>query len=155
MFLVYSPLLKDDELLVQNFIRPYFKDFKDVGLLAFDVPIAKTLGVFKRGQLLGILQCTVVDNEAEIVLIAVSHKHRRLSIGKNLIDLFLKFYPSVHKIILDVAITNAKAVGFYKNLGFEEVGLRKNYYEQTNTSEKIDAILMTKSLTYEKNIIKI
>lgn len=45
-------------------------------------------------------------------------------------------------IVLEVRSTNRSAIAFYRNQGFETIGIRPNYYPQTGEN----ALVMTKSL---------
>ena len=46
----------------------------------------------------------------------------------------------IKQINLEVSSTNTTAISLYKNYGFQEVGLRKNYYGN------YDGILFTKNV---------
>ena len=48
------------------------------------------------------------------------------------------------KIILEVRVSNNVAYSLYEKLGFEEIGIRKNYYRLPKGRE--DAFVMSKSL---------
>ena len=49
---------------------------------------------------------------------------------KNLIDLSKK--QNLTSVTLEVMEENYPAIHLYKNLGFEQIGLRKNYYKDKN-----------------------
>ena len=51
---------------------------------------------------------------------------------------------NMEKVILEVRASNYPAIAFYKKEGFEEIGLRKNYYKDEIHRE--DAIVMEKAL---------
>lgn len=73
-----------------------------------------------------------VMNEGEIVNVAVAPEFRRQQVAKKLLE-FL-FFESVKREIdsffLEVRESNAPAIGLYESFGFEQVGIRKNFYEQ-------------------------
>lgn len=73
-----------------------------------------------------------VMNEGEIVNVAVAPEFRRQQVAKKLLE-FL-FFESVKceidNFFLEVRESNAPAIGLYESFGFEQVGIRKNFYEQ-------------------------
>lgn len=101
-----------------------------------------------RGEkLLGYLLFSHVLDEGEIVRIAVDASVRRQGIAALLFAELLKACrdAQIIKIMLDVRTGNEAAIGFYKKMGFETDGFRKNFY--TNPAE--DAILMSRKIVQE------
>ena len=95
-----------------------------------------------NNQIIGFAGIKVMVNEADIMNIAVKKDFRNQGIGtillKNLIDLSKEL--KLCSINLEVNEENYPAIHLYKNLGFEQIGTRKNYYKDKN------AILMLKKL---------
>ena len=85
-----------------------------------------------------------VLDEAEIARIAVSENVRRLGLGRGILDTVSKWCVEnqIEKLLLDVRESNVGAIAFYKGYGFEEDGLRKNFYEMP----KEHAVLMSKCI---------
>lgn len=51
------------------------------------------------------------------------------------------------KIILEVRPTNEPALALYQKLGYEQIGIRKNYYPaSTSNGQREDALVMSKSI---------
>lgn len=90
-----------------------------------------------NGEAAGFISVWCVCGEAEINNIGVVDKFRRLGIAKALFD---RAYNAAkaEKWYLEVRSSNSTAISFYEKLGFEQVGLRKNFY----TSPTENAILM-------------
>jgi len=98
--------------------------------------------------LLAVLDDTVVGyvgmwlilDEAHITNVAVLPSCRKLGIGKSMMQKALDIAKAngAVSMTLEVRPSNAPALALYKNLGFENAGVRKNYYEDTNE----DAIIM-------------
>jgi [ribosomal protein S18]-alanine N-acetyltransferase len=98
--------------------------------------------------LLAVLDDTVVGyvgmwlilDEAHITNVAVLPSCRKLGIGKAMMQKALDIAKAkgIISMTLEVRPSNAPALALYKNLGFENAGVRKNYYEDTNE----DAIIM-------------
>jgi ribosomal-protein-alanine N-acetyltransferase len=78
----------------------------------------------------GVILWRIVADEAEILTIAVSPTHRRLGIGRLLLD---AAFSAMHEnrvatVFLEVAVDNTPALGLYRGLGFSERGRRVGYY---------------------------
>lgn len=98
------------------------------------------------GTILGYAGLTVVLDEGYINNVAVREEYRQRGIASALLDVFIRF-AKAHQLAfltLEVRASNAAAIALYLKHGFEQVGRRKNYYEDP----KEDAILMT--LTFKK-----
>ena len=80
--------------------------------------------------------------EAEIYRIAVREDKRQRGIGYRLLSYALKTEGGngVETVFLEVRSKNAAARALYNGYGFEEIGIRKNYYQKPND----DAIVMIK-----------
>ncbi len=76
-----------------------------------------------------------IDDEAEIITIAVTKKNRNQGLGKKLLQ---KIKEDFSKVFLEVNETNVPALNLYSSVGFKKSGIRKKYYNKTD-----DAIMMT------------
>ena len=106
-------------------------------------PDAMFLVVEEKGRILGYCGVLMVLGEGDITNVAVSPERQREGIGAFLVGSMIKLAaeqdcPVLH---LEVRESNAVARRLYKRLGFQEDGLRKNYY----TDPVEDAILMTRT----------
>ena len=93
----------------------------------------------KNNLVVGYAGAIYASEIADIALVAVDPAFRRQNIAesavKALIDkLILK---GVEKIFLEVRRSNTPAKALYNKVGFKEIGIRKNYYEDAE-----DAIVM-------------
>lgn len=78
--------------------------------------------------------------EASVTNVAVSPSHRKKGYGEALVKaakIEVK-EAGVDDIFLEVRISNTPAISLYKKLGFEELGIRKRFYEHPIE----DAIIM-------------
>lgn len=98
------------------------------------------------GTVLGYAGLTVVLDEGYINNIAVREEYRKQGVASALLDVFLRFAGAnaLAFLTLEVRASNVPAIALYQKHGFEQVGRRKNYYEDPRE----DAILMTR--TFEK-----
>lgn len=80
-------------------------------------------------------------DEAEILNLAVHPEHRRLGIGRGLLDRVLGELArgGVHRVHLEVRETNLAAQAFYREMGFQPAGRRRGYYSRPRE----DALILT------------
>lgn len=101
------------------------------------------LGAWKEEKLVGYLLFSYVLDEGEIVRVAVTPKMRRAGVATALLLGLERLCEEkrIGRIMLDVRSHNEAARAFYHANGFEQDGIRKNFYG--NPPE--DAILMSRS----------
>lgn len=89
----------------------------------------------------GILK--IID-EVNIMNIVVRKDKRNEGIGSKLLDKIFKIakQQKAQSITLEVNENNLPAIKLYQKLGFEQVGLRKKYYRNTD-----NAVIMSVELT--------
>ena len=78
-------------------------------------------------------------DETDVMNVAVHPDYRRRGIAESLIDcliLELKNRGS-HALMLEVRDSNEPAISLYEKLGFQQVGLRKNYYHNPKEHARI------------------
>ncbi len=92
-----------------------------------------------EGKVAAYITATVVADEMNIDSVAVSPDYRRKGYASALINLAIE-KAKAKLVMLEVRESNTAAISLYSSLGFEKVGLRKNYYERPVES----AVLMTK-----------
>ena len=93
----------------------------------------------------GIACCVIAQlfDEAEILDVAVTPAWRRRGIARWLLrELFERLPADIHRVLLDVRVSNAAARKLYGSLGFSEDGVRRNYYP-TADGRREDAVLMS------------
>lgn len=81
--------------------------------------------------------------EASIDSIAVSPEYRRQGVAEKLIRAAFEGYSG--DVFLEVRQSNLAARELYKKLGFEEISVRKNYYEKPTEN----AIIMKTQLCFD------
>ncbi|MDE5964476.1 MAG: ribosomal protein S18-alanine N-acetyltransferase [Eubacterium sp.] len=96
---------------------------------------------YADGNPAGYMSMMLAAGEGDIMRVAVLPEYRRLGIGRALLEeCFSSNDPDV--VFLDVRENNIPAIRLYESMGFESVGLRKNYY--SNPTE--NAVIMTYNL---------
>lgn len=99
-----------------------------------------------QGKPVGFLLTRRAADEAEIITIATSPRAQRKGVAGQLLAQTLSDLASqgVRHVFLEVAASNAAALGLYWTMGFQEAGRRKDYYRRRHGWE--DAIVMRREL---------
>lgn len=94
-----------------------------------------------QAGVIGSLIIWLVLDEAHIATIAVHPDHRRKGVAQKLMTagLIACIRMGARSAMLEVRENNQAAIEMYRKFGFERVGRRRQYYQDT----KEDAILMT------------
>jgi ribosomal-protein-alanine N-acetyltransferase len=92
-------------------------------------------------RIVGLMVCWLIIDEMHIATIAVHPDCRGQGIGKQLVMTGLKalIEHGALSATLEVRAGNFAAQNLYRHFGFEQVGLRKRYYQDNGE----DALLMT------------
>lgn len=106
--------------------------------------LARYLVAELHGIVVGYGGMWLIVGEAHITNIAVISSHRKLGIGKMILEGLVEICQKleVESMTLEVRESNLPAQNLYKKYGFEPYGIRPNYYQDDNE----DAIIMWKKL---------
>jgi ribosomal-protein-alanine N-acetyltransferase len=90
-------------------------------------------GAFEKStqQLLGFLLVSYVVDEAEVLTISVHPLSQHKGVGLCLMNKVLRSLHHdfcVQHVFLEVRVDNISAISFYEKLGFERMGVRRQYY---------------------------
>ena len=90
-----------------------------------------------------------VLGETDMMNIAVHPDFRRRGIAEELVVKLVEELKvrGNHSLMLEVRASNEPARNLYEKLGFQQVGLRKNYYR----NPKEDACILRKEFEYEQD----
>ena len=97
-----------------------------------------------EGEILGYAGLSVVDrDESWVQNIAVRRDAQHRGIGRALLEALLAEAAArgSHRTLLEVAVDNEPAQRLYAGYDFEPVGIRRGYYQPSNT----DALVMMRS----------
>ena len=103
--------------------------------------------VLKNDELItGYYIASFASDECELLNITVSKHLHRQGFGKTMISHLIKkcIERKTSNLFLEVRRSNKNAILLYEKKGFNEVGIRPNYYKTSDGNE--DAILMALSL---------
>ncbi len=95
-----------------------------------------------NGKVVAFINYQIMYERSELININVLDEYQNIGIASKLMDFMFNDLKTngVKDITLEVKVTNDKAIHLYKKYGFEEVSIRKGYYQG------IDGILMKKEL---------
>lgn len=104
---------------------------------------ARYLVCLLNNQIIGYAGIWAILEEGHVTNIAIDDKFRGKGYGKKLTQELIQYSANlgVQYITLEVRRSNFKAIQLYKNLGFEQVNVRKAYYEDNHE----DGLLMVLS----------
>ena len=105
--------------------------------------------VAEKSEICGYSILFAAADQADVSNIAVDPDCRGQKIGDALMREMLNQAANrgVQEVFLEVRVSNAPAIGLYQKYGFEQIGVRKSYYE----APKEDALLMRASLLDEED----
>ena len=121
------------------FSSPWTENMLAVAL--FDTQASFIVAEDEEGNVLGYAGLHVIVDEGYIDNVAVEPDARRHGVASTLLDVFCRFgEANLAFLSLEVRASNAPAIALYEKHGFDQVGLRKNYYEKPRE----DAVIMTR-----------
>ena len=93
-------------------------------------------------KLVGYVGSQTVVGETDMMNIAVHPAYRKCGVASALIDALIVALKErgSHSLMLEVRASNEPAKSLYTKLGFESVGIRKNYYR----NPREDALILRK-----------
>jgi ribosomal-protein-alanine N-acetyltransferase len=98
------------------------------------------------GRIIGYGVMSVGAGEAHILNVCVRDEFRNLGFGRRLLEHLLERATAagVGEAFLEVRPSNLAAIRLYQRLGFEQIGIRRGYYQAPDGRE--DAIVLKRDL---------
>lgn len=86
----------------------------------------------EKEEILGYCGVVMVQDEGDITNVAVKKSWQNQGVGKKLMEELVKptEQEGVARLFLEVRASNEPALRLYRNMGFVQTGIRKNYYEE-------------------------
>jgi len=96
----------------------------------------------QEGAVLGYGISSIAAGESHILNLCIRPSLRRQGLGRQLLEYLMDEArrSKVETMLLEVRLSNLAAIRMYQQAGFNEIGLRQNYYPAENGKE--DALLM-------------
>ena len=112
-------------------------------------PLSLWLVALDGDRVAGYVGSQSVQGETDMMNIAVHPDFRRRGIAEELVVKLVEELKvrGNHSLMLEVRVSNDPARNLYEKLGFQQVGLRKNYYR----NPKEDACILRKEFEYEQD----
>ncbi len=88
-----------------------------------------------------------IGDDCEILMTAVQPTAQRRGIGGALLDAALAhaLAAQAHRVLLEVAVDNAAAIGLYRSRGFADIAHRRGYYTRASGAT-VDACVMARAI---------
>lgn len=105
-------------------------------------PLSLWLVAEENGQVFGYVGSQTVLDESDMMNVAVDPRFRRQGIARALIETLIAELAKMGSrcLRLEVRVSNESARALYARMGFQQLGLRKNYYH----NPKEDALILGK-----------
>lgn len=106
-------------------------------------PLSTWLVAVDGDTVAGYVGAQTCGDETDMMNVAVDPNFRRCGIARQLIEaLILQLQDrGSHSLTLEVRASNEPAIALYESMGFEQVGLRRNYYR----NPREDALILRKA----------
>lgn len=137
-----SQMSNDDLLDLKDSLLNEFDDFWTYNILEQEFNNENTTYIVAKNDdmIVGFAGILVIMDEANIMNIVTKKDKRKLGIGSLLLEKLIEIskLKNLASITLEVNEKNIPAINLYKKYNFQQVGIRKKYYDNTDA-----AILMT------------
>lgn len=139
---IISEMSKEDLIVLKDSLKNDFDDFWTFSILEQEFNNENTTYIVAKSNdvIVGFAGLLVIIDEANIMNIVTKKDKRNSGIGTLLLNYLIDFAKgrNLASITLEVNEKNIPAINLYKKLQFKQVGIRKKYYDNTDS-----AILMT------------
>ena len=133
---------------VDSILEIYASDFKDGWnreqlLSAFSSGRFVSFAVQKNDKIVSVITCSISFEEADLEGIVTLKEHKNKGYAKALIEHLITFLKEkkVEKLFLEVREGNLSAINLYKKVGFNQISIRKKYYQNGE-----NALIMVKEI---------
>lgn len=125
----------------QNYLFPWEEDiFEDCLKAGYSCWVCEELD-----RVLGYCLLSIAVGEAHILNISVDPAEQKQGIGRKMLQHLIDTARGrAETVFLEVRPSNKVAIALYNDMGFNEIGIRKNYYPAENGRE--DAIMLALQL---------
>lgn len=130
---------------ISNILNTDFDDFWNYNIFKTELENENSKYIVAKidNEIVGFAGIWIAIDEAHITNIVTKKNYRKKGIGKILLENLIMLSNKLHlnSITLEVKQSNIPAIKLYEKYGFENLGIRKNYYKGNE-----NAIIMTKTL---------
>lgn len=155
-----SAVVQTPELNIRPMLKDDIDDVMAIELSVYDYPWTKRIMTDclrvgyhclvgeVDGTLAGYCVMSSGAGEAHILNLCVAEEFQRRGLGKYLLTHVLDMAKAleVKNVFLEVRPSNFSAISLYEQLGFNEIGTRKDYYPAKNGRE--DAVILALNIEH-------
>ena len=131
-----TPMTLEDLHQIADILTSDFDTFWNDNILKGELNAENSkYWIAKMGQeIIGFAGMKIMVDEADIMNIVVKKRHQNQGIGSLLLKKLISTSKQLNLtfINLEVMEENYPAIHLYKNFGFKQIGIRKNYYQDKN-----------------------
>jgi ribosomal-protein-alanine N-acetyltransferase len=107
------------------------------------------IGLRRNGQWVAHAVLSFVVGEAELLLFVVDKDWQGRGVGSRFLHLLAQVaQQKAQTMFLEVRASNESAIALYEKIGFNQVGIRPNYYPGEKGGRREDALLYALDLTF-------
>lgn len=137
------PMNMEDLEVIKYDLEEKFDKFWTYGILKSEIANINSRYIVAKckNEIVGFAGISLIVDEANIMNIVIKKEKRKQGIGSLLLEKLISISKELKaiSITLEVNCNNLPAINLYKKFDFQEVGLRKKYYNNTD-----DALIMTR-----------
>lgn len=137
------PMTMEDLEVIKYDLEEKFDKFWTYGILKSEIANINSRYIVAKckNEIVGFAGISLIVDEANIMNIVIKKEKRKQGIGSLLLEKLISISKELKaiSITLEVNCNNLPAINLYKKFDFQEVGLRKKYYNNTD-----DALIMTR-----------
>ena len=141
-----SNMTLEDLDFIKDILSSEFDDFWNYNVFKSELENqnSKYIVIKNGSEILGFAGIWIAIDEAHITNIVIKKNYRNQGLGSIILEnlITLAFSLNLKCITLEVRQSNSPAIKLYEKFGFNKLGIRKNYYNNTE-----NAIIMTKNNT--------
>ena len=149
-----NQISRANNYIIENFSEHHLDDVMEIEIHANPTPWSKqtfekileqrslSFVVIENSQIVGFCIANKMLDECHLQNISVIDTMRRQGVGNFMLDILKKrmSLSGITSILLEVRKSNKVAQDFYRENGFYELSIRRDYYQTKNGRE--DAIIM-------------
>lgn len=134
---IFEMTIKDLEIIKEN-LQKDFDEFWNENILREELLCQdrKYIVVKESNEILGFAGIWISPIDVELMNIVIKKDKRNKGIGKKILDEIINLAKSTNLeyLTLEVNEKNVIACKLYKNAGFNVIGIRKKYYNNTDNA---------------------
>jgi len=144
MSVIITEMKLSDLEKIQDILETEFDNFWNIKILKEELysSSSKYIVAKNNDEIVGFAGLKIVLDEVDIMNIVTRKGYRRQGIGSLLLKNLIIISENLNakSVTLEVNENNSNAIDLYLKFGFQDIGVRKNYYKNEN------AIIMKKNL---------